>query len=65
MNRFSFSPCPGADLHGSAEAALEVSRIDIEVGVALALQRSVQERLHLQVDVSADVAHLEFRDPAL
>jgi len=44
---------------------MEVSGVEIEVGVTLALQRPVEERLHLQIDLSADAAHLGFRDPAL
>ena len=55
----------GADLHGSAQPAVEVGGIEVEVGVTLALKRPVQEGLHLQVDLSADTAHLGFRDPAL
>jgi len=56
---------PGADLHGTAQAPVEVGGVEIEVGVALPLKRSVQEGLHLQIDLSADTAHLGFRDPAL
>jgi len=44
---------------------VQVGGIAIEVGVALALQRPVQERLHLQVELRADPAHLGFRDLAL
>ena len=55
----------GADLHGSAQPAVEVGGIEVEVGVTLALQRPVQEGLHLQIDFRADAAHLRFRDPAL
>ncbi len=44
---------------------MKVGGIEIEVGVTLALQRPVQEGLHLQVDLSADAAHLGFGDPAL
>jgi len=55
----------GADLHGSPEPAVEVGGIEIQVGVATGFQRPVQERLHLDVDVSADAADLGFGDPAL
>ena len=55
----------GADLHGTPEPAVQVGGIEVEVGVTAGLQRPVQERLHLQVDVSADAAHLGFGDPTL
>jgi hypothetical protein len=58
-------PPPGADLHRPAEPAVEVRGIEVQVGVAAGIQRPAEERLHLHVDVGADLAHLGFRDPAL
>ena len=55
----------GADLLSLAEAALEVSGIEVDVGVAAALQRSAQEGLHLLVDLLTDAAHLRLGDAAL
>ncbi len=56
---------PGADLHRRAEPAVGVGGIEVQVGIALLLQRTVQKGLHLHVDVGAGAAHLGFRDPAL
>jgi len=42
--------CPGADLQGLAQAAVQVGGIQIHVGVT-ALKGAVQEGLHLHVDV--------------
>lgn len=55
----------GADLLSLAEAALEVGGIEVDVGVAPALQRVVQKRLHLLVNLLADAIHLRLGDGAL
>jgi hypothetical protein len=44
---------------------VEVSGIEVQVGVVAGIQGPAEERLHLHVDVRADAAHLGFRDPAL
>ena len=52
---------------------MQVGGVEIEVGVTLAFQRPVllcrrlrlQERLHLQIDLSADAAQLGLGDPTL
>ena len=56
---------PGADLHRLAETPVEIGGIEVQVGVAGGLKGAVQEGLHLDVDVSADAAHLRFGDAAL
>jgi hypothetical protein len=55
----------GADLLSLAEAALEVSGIQVDVGVATALQGPAQKRLHLLVDLLTDATHLGLGDAAL
>ena len=55
----------GADLLSLAEAALEVGGIEIDVGVAAALQGPAQEGLHLLVDLLTDATHLRLGDAAL
>ena len=49
----------GADLQGLAEAALEVGGIQVDVGVAAALQRPAQKGLHLLIDLLTDAGSPE------
>ena len=56
---------PGPDLQRLAQAAMEVGGIEVDIGLTAPLKGPVQERLHLQVDVGADSAHLGSRDAAL
>ena len=55
----------GADLLSLAQPPLEVGGIEVDVGVAAALQRPAQERLHLLVDLLTDATHLRLGDAAL
>ncbi len=55
----------GADLLSLAQPALEVGGIQVEVGIVGHLQATVQERLHLLVDLLTDVTNLRLGDAAL
>ena len=55
----------GADLSSIPQPPLEVGGIEVDVGVAAALQRSAQKRLHLLVDLLTDATHLRLGDAAL
>lgn len=55
----------GAYLLSLAQPPFEVGGIEVDVGVAAALQRPAQECLHLLVDVLTDTAHLGLGDAAL
>ena len=55
----------GADLLSLAQPPLEVGGIQVDIGVAAALQRPAQEGLHLLVDLLTDTAHLGLGDAAL
>jgi len=63
--RFPYVYLDATYLHGRLGRNMQVGGIEVEVGIAAGLQRPAEERLHLQVDVGADAAHLGFRDPAL
>ena len=56
---------PGADLQRFAEASVQVRRVEIEVRVAAAIQRALQERLDLCIEPLANAAHLRARDACL
>ncbi len=45
--------------------AVEVGGIELEVGMAAALQGAAQERLHLRIDLLTDATHLRVGDAAL
>ncbi len=55
----------GAELLSLAQPPLEVGGIEIDVGVAAALQGPAQKRLHLLVDLLTDATHLRLGDAAL
>ena len=55
----------GADLLGLSPSPIEVGGIEVDVGVATALQRAAQEGQHLLVDLLADATHLRLGDAAL
>ena len=55
----------GADLLSLAQPPLEVGGVQVDIGVAAALQRPAQEGLHLLVDLLTDTAHLGLGDAAL
>ena len=54
-----------ADLLSRAQSALEVNGIQVNIGVAAALQRPAQEGMRLLVDVLADPTQLRLGDVAL